>query len=262
MYNNNNDASWHPENPSQNLNGPDFDTHQKNPGKPQLDPNRLVLPVAILIAAVLVSGTLVWLNYQKPGSGQAEAPDTVANLKDWGKEVGLNSKQFNKCLDDKKYSEVIQSDLAAGNQLGIQGTPGFFVNSAVIEGAQPFTEFQRVIEAEFKKAPQNDSIAARNAVGGTLLGNPNATVTILEFSDLQCPFCRSFWRDTLPQLKQQYLDTCKVNLVYRHWPLNFHPAAIPGALATECAKEQGKFWEMHDKIYSEQEKIGQGTVQF
>lgn len=94
------------------------------------------------------------------------------------------------------------------------------------------------------------------------LGKKDAPVTLIEFSDFQCPFCRKFAEDTLPQLKKEYIDTGKVRLVYRDFPLSFHPSAIPAAQGAECAKEQGKFWELHDIIYAEQAKQGSGTVQF
>ena len=92
------------------------------------------------------------------------------------------------------------------------------------------------------------------------LGNKNAKVTIIEFSDFQCPFCRSFWKDTLPQIKSEYIDTGKVKFVYRDYPLPFHPMAMPYALGANCANDQGKYWEMHDKIFAEQEKLGSGTI--
>jgi len=95
-----------------------------------------------------------------------------------------------------------------------------------------------------------------------ILGNKNAKVTIIEFSDFQCPFCRTFWKESFSQLKKEYVDTGKVKFVYRDYPLSFHPMAMPSAQAAECAEEQGKYWEMHDKIFAEQEKLGQGTVQF
>jgi len=95
-----------------------------------------------------------------------------------------------------------------------------------------------------------------------MLGNVKAKVTIVEFSDYQCPFCRSFWSDTLPQIKKDYIDTGKARLVYRDFPLGFHPGAIPAAQAANCANEQGKYWEMHDKIFSEQAKKGTATIQF
>lgn len=96
-----------------------------------------------------------------------------------------------------------------------------------------------------------------------ILGNPDAPVTIIEFSDFQCPFCRKFYKETLPQIKKEYLASGKVKFVYRDFPLvQIHPGATPAAEGAECAKEQGKFWEMHDAIFDEQEKQGSGTVQF
>ncbi len=94
------------------------------------------------------------------------------------------------------------------------------------------------------------------------LGNKRAKVTMIEFSDYQCPFCRTFWKDSFAQLKKEYIDTGKVLFVYRDYPLSFHPMAEPSAQAAECADDQGKYWEMHDKIFGEQGKKGQGTVTF
>ena len=94
------------------------------------------------------------------------------------------------------------------------------------------------------------------------LGSKNAKVTMIEFSDFQCPFCRTFWKDTFRQIKKDYIDTGKIRFVYRDYPLSFHPMSVPSAQAAECADEQGKFWEMHDKIFSEEEKLGQGTVTY
>ena len=95
-----------------------------------------------------------------------------------------------------------------------------------------------------------------------MLGNPKAKVTIVEFSDFQCPFCRTFWSGAFQQIKTEYIDTGKVRFVYRDFPLSFHPAAQPAAEAAQCANDQGKFWEMHDKLFQEQEKKGTGTIQF
>ena len=80
-------------------------------------------------------------------------------------------------------------------------------------------------------------------------GQENAPVTIVEFSDFECPFCGRFYSETLSQIEKEYIDTGKVKLYYRHYPLSFHPKAVPLALASECANDQGKFWEMHDKIF-------------
>ncbi|QQG45123.1 MAG: DsbA family protein [Candidatus Sungiibacteriota bacterium] len=94
-----------------------------------------------------------------------------------------------------------------------------------------------------------------------VLGNPEALVTVIEFSDFQCPFCRRFFRDTLSQLKDKYIKTGKVRFVYRDFPLTgIHDMAQKYAEAAECADEQGKFWQMHDKIFEEQDKRGVATV--
>jgi len=96
-----------------------------------------------------------------------------------------------------------------------------------------------------------------------VLGDPNAPITIIEFSDFQCPFCRKFYKETLPQIKKEYILTGKAKFVYRDFPLvQIHPGATAAAEGTECAEEQGKFWEMHDAIFDEQERQGSGTVQF
>ncbi|MGQ9601145.1 MAG: DsbA family protein [Candidatus Bipolaricaulia bacterium] len=84
------------------------------------------------------------------------------------------------------------------------------------------------------------------------LGRADAPVVIVEFSDFQCPYCARFAQQTFPQLKQEYIDTGKVRLVYRDFPLSFHKNAAPAAEAAQCAYEQGRFWEMHDRIFAGQ----------
>ncbi len=84
-------------------------------------------------------------------------------------------------------------------------------------------------------------------------GDPDAPVTIVEFSDFQCPFCSRFFIQTLPALQENYIDTGKVKLVYRDFPIDsIHPNARPVHIAAECADEQGKFWEYHDVLFENQ----------
>ncbi len=84
-------------------------------------------------------------------------------------------------------------------------------------------------------------------------GNPNAPVTVVEFSDFQCPFCSRFFTQTLPALEEDYINTGKIKLVYKDFPLdNLHPNARPAHIAAECADEQGKFWEYHDVLFENQ----------
>jgi len=84
-------------------------------------------------------------------------------------------------------------------------------------------------------------------------GNPDAPITIVEFSDYQCPFCARFYAQTLPLLLEEYIDEGKVNLVYRDFPVQrIHPNALSAAAAAECADDQGKYWEYHDTLFEKQ----------
>jgi len=83
--------------------------------------------------------------------------------------------------------------------------------------------------------------------GKPIRGNVKAPVTIVEFSDYECPFCKKA-EPTLQQVLKTYGD--KVRFVYRHYPLEFHAKARPAAEAAECANAQGKFWEYHDKVFA------------
>jgi len=84
-------------------------------------------------------------------------------------------------------------------------------------------------------------------------GNPDAPVTVVEFSDFQCPFCSRFFEQTLPLIQENYIDTGKIKFVYKDLPLdNLHPNARSAHIAAECADEKGKFWEYHDVLFQKQ----------
>lgn len=84
-------------------------------------------------------------------------------------------------------------------------------------------------------------------------GNPNAPVTIVEFSDFQCPFCARFFAQTLPQIQQNYIDSGKVKLVFRDFPIeSIHANARAASIAAECADDQNMFWQYHDKLFEGQ----------
>ena len=103
--------------------------------------------------------------------------------------------------------------------------------------------------------PANDpfaEIADDDAVKGSL----DAPITIVEFSDFECSFCETFFSQTLSDLETKYIDTGKVRFIYRDFPLEFHTNAQKAAEAAECAGEQGKYYEMHDKIFENQNAIG------
>ncbi|MBI3047560.1 MAG: DsbA family protein [Acidobacteria bacterium] len=94
------------------------------------------------------------------------------------------------------------------------------------------------------------------------LGKPDAKVTIIEFGDFQCPFCRAFWRETLPRTKKEYVDTGRVRIVFRDFAQDVHPEAMMTAMAAECADDQGKYWEFHDKAFREQDRRGRDVVRY
>lgn len=97
------------------------------------------------------------------------------------------------------------------------------------------------------------------------LGSLDAPVTIIEFSDFQCPFCNRFFQNTFPELKKNYIDTGKVRYVYRDFPISsIHPFAEEAAEAANCAGEQGRFWEYHDMLFENQViwASGNSTVEF
>jgi len=86
-----------------------------------------------------------------------------------------------------------------------------------------------------------------------IIGNPDAPITIIEFSDFQCPFCARFHIQTLPTIMEEYIEKGDVKLVFRDFPLqSIHPNAVPASVSAECANEQGKFKEMHDILFEKQ----------
>ena len=226
---------------------------------------QLSMPVAIIIGAVLISGTLLYTNSDKTSTAPSQPKTgtisyTLAELKKWARTAKLDGKAFDACLDSTKYADKVKNDFDSGVALGVQGTPTFFVNGVMIDppGAQPFATFQKyIIDASPTSSKTIDPKLVKSITlnpDDRILGDEKAPVTIVEYSDFQCPFCRSFFEGSYAEIKKEYIDTGRVRLVYRHWPLDFHPMAQPSARAVECASEQGKFWQMHDAIFREQVK--------
>lgn len=99
--------------------------------------------------------------------------------------------------------------------------------------------------------PERISIAQRPS-----RGNDVARVVVVEFSDYQCPYCALFFRQTLPELDQDFIKTGKIKYVFNNVPIDqIHPTALKAAEAAECARDQGKFWEMHDQIFTHQKTL-------
>lgn len=89
-----------------------------------------------------------------------------------------------------------------------------------------------------------------------MLGNKDAKVAIVEFTDYQCPFCKQLFENSFSQVKKEYIDTGKVKFYSRDFPLTqIHPQAQKAAEAASCAKDQNKFWEYHDTLFAKQEAL-------
>ena len=93
-------------------------------------------------------------------------------------------------------------------------------------------------------APPQPTTATVTNLTGFVLGRPDAPLTMVEFTDLQCPYCRQYATVTFEQIKKDWIDTGKLRYISRDFPLDFHPQAMPAARAARCAGDQGKFWEM------------------
>jgi protein-disulfide isomerase len=100
-------------------------------------------------------------------------------------------------------------------------------------------------------ASQGKSVNQPSVESGPILGSASAPVTIIEFSDFQCSYCKRFWADTLPKLKDAYIDQGKVRFTYRHFAI-LGKHSEQAAQAAECAAAQGKFWEYHDQLFKNQ----------
>lgn len=164
---------------------------------------------------------------------------------------------------------AVEAEAAEGSAVGITGTPGFFINGRLLGGAFPFAAFKEVIDKELagtgsdKVTDYSQSLQDANkagafdpkprdvAIGSAITrGKAGAPITIVEYSDFQCPFC-SKAHPTIKQVLSEYGD--KVLLAYKHYPLvTIHPRAQISAEAAECAKDQGKFWEFHDQLFEHQ----------
>ena len=120
---------------------------------------------------------------------------------------------------------------------------------ALLEAQQAFVEqLKKEYGVQIVLRPPRLEVAAE----GPTLGAPKAKVTIVEFSDFQCPFC-SRAEATVKEVMKVYDG--KVRLVYRDYPLPFHPQAEKAAEAAHCAGDQGKYWEMHEKLFANQQAL-------
>ncbi|MGI0016150.1 MAG: DsbA family protein [Nitrososphaera sp.] len=102
---------------------------------------------------------------------------------------------------------------------------------------------------------------ALSVVDDPFKGDQNAKVILIEFSDYQCPFCYRFFKESLPTMEQEYISTGKVKYVFRDFPIeSIHKDAFKAAEAANCAGEEGKYWEMHDRLFQNQNQLATGEL--
>jgi protein-disulfide isomerase len=109
------------------------------------------------------------------------------------------------------------------------------------------------VRAPSPRAPEN---VVLNIEGAPYKGPENARLTLIEFSDYECPFCSRHFRQTMPRIEKDYVGTGKVKYVFLNFPIeSIHPKALKAAEAANCSGEQGKYWEMHDLLFANQKAL-------
>ncbi|MGP0592097.1 DsbA family protein [Nitrospira sp. T9] len=117
-------------------------------------------------------------------------------------------------------------------------------------------EIKSILQSATKRQRPEKSTGTVGVTGGAVLGEVDAPVTIVEFSDYQCPFCRRYSLTVFPVLKREYIDTGKVRYVFRDFPLtSIHQQAEKAHESAHCAGESNKYWEMHDMLFEKQNDL-------
>ena len=228
-----------------------------------------------------LAGSLAFFRFHDEafGDGGHLADDSFVR---WARIAGVvDLGAFRAAYADKRFAAKIDDDLALAARLGVLGAPAFFVNGVRVEGAQSVEAFSAIIDAELaataarrdgntacaratanyeeKRAPEksaDDSGPFRVPIGASPTRGPaTALVTIVEFSDFQCPFCKRV-EPTIARVLATYGD--QVRLVWKDEPLPFHPRAEPAAeVAREALRQRGvaAFWQVHDALFDAQPKL-------
>jgi protein-disulfide isomerase len=245
------------------------------------------VPAALAAEAAREQGKF-WPMHERLFANQQDLSD--ATLERYARELGLDVARYRKSVASAKAKARIDEDQRLAASVGATGTPTMFLNCRQVVGALPYERMAPIVDEELKKvdallakgaardaslyakaceanlaaAPAAPVAAAAGAQAAPALppanvelraddpvkGPASAPVTIVVFSDFQCPFC-SRVEPTLKQVEKEYPG--KVKIAWKHQPLvSIHPQAMPAALAAEAAREQGKFWQMHDKLFENQ----------
>lgn len=225
---------------------------------------QMILVGLLVIASFLIGSLYTKVSYLQGGGGTAAGVGPAAGvpkskyktfddaMKAMAKIAKADGNKIVKCMNDGEKKSIVDADAKQGATLGVNGTPAFFVNGRFISGAVPFEEFKKVFDEEINgtadKAIERKNVDLGNA---QTKGPKDAKITFVEYTDFQCPFCARVY-PTINQLMKDYDG--KVQLVLKHFPLiSIHPRAQKASEATECARDQGKFWEFHDALFENQQ---------
>jgi len=213
-------------------------------------------PVAIIIGSIVIALGIFG------GLAMSSGSSSNTSVSKWEKAataVNINKKKFEQCLASDKYVTRVASDLASGQAAGVTGTPSSFIIGANgtqyrINGAQSAETVKALIENALTGKVSTDAQVTLPPLDAKdhVLGDANAPITIIEYSDLECTFCIRF-KAVQETIMAEYAG--KVKWVHRHFPLDFHANAKPYAYAAECAAEIGgndAFWKMVDYIFKNQ----------
>jgi protein-disulfide isomerase len=118
------------------------------------------------------------------------------------------------------------------------------INEEMLKELRQIRQLLERLTQPQQAAPPQPAIAKITNLKGFVMGRADAPLTMIEFTDLQCPFCRQYAATTFDQIKKNWIDTGQLRYISRDFPLDFHPQAMPAARAARCAGEQGKFWEL------------------
>lgn len=209
-----------------------------------------------IVGAILIAGAMIAGAIMLRGTSTPQGPVPVA------KQIGLNLKNFNACVESGKFRAKVEADIADGLAAGLdqpdRGTPFSVIlkngqEVGTINGARPLPDILAQIE-EIQGGKASPVATKMKPVSGEdhILGDLNkAEIIIVEYSDLDCPFCKVF-HSTMHQVVEK--NEGKVAWVYRHYPITqLHPDAFRKAEETECAWELGgneAFWKYADKVFS------------
>lgn len=237
---------------------------------------QIVITVLLVGAAFAIGSMWTQIKMLKGGQevmvkeGQEVKADLVSLVKSYAEGMKLDKKDFEACLDEGKYAQVVQDDLALAQKIETGGTPTFFINGYKVVGAREYGTFESVLNGgtevdgqpldKLNEATWQELITDQ----ANVKGSEEAPIVMVEFTDYQCPYCAEYVGvDVIPsrpidqgqsyqQIIENYVDTGKVKYILRDLTLH-GPTASKVAQAARCAGDQGKYWEMHDKLFQEQE---------